>query len=170
MGGGFTVRSSELAGPELAGELQWRTWFARLATQPAASFDLDGRPVRVQPWSGVLGYRPSWMPLPALELFATAGVAVERWSVRRTDLAGRTHHALDLGAVAGGGVVMHSRSGLGLGLWLEGLVTPAARELVIPEGPTKSLGRWGGRGGLFVSWRLNVAERTRGSLRPEVSP
>jgi hypothetical protein len=145
-------RTPGVATWELAAELSRDGWFVRASGAPTATWALDGRPIRLAAFGATGGYRGGVELGRYVELAWSAGLSAETLRVTRDDIADAADHtSVDIGGVAGVGATVRADA-LAIALFAEGLVFPTARDIVIPDGPSARVNRWGARVGLQVAW------------------
>ncbi len=146
-------RTPGVATWELAAELARNGWFVRAGGAPTTTWALDGRPIRLAAFGLTGGYRSGVGLGRHVELGWSAGLSAETLRVTRADVAGAADHtSVDVGVAAGIGATIRPVDTLCIALFAEGLVFPTAREVVVPDGPSARVNRWGARAGLQVAW------------------
>jgi hypothetical protein len=145
-------RSSGLLSWEALGCLGWRRLFLRAGYQPAAQWDLSGRPVQVSAVPLAVGWRPWLWRRPRFRLSLETAALVERFGLRRLDVPDSDHTHWDAGLGAGLGLGLRLFRALDLTLGLSGFWFPDAQEITIRGGPTARLTRLGARLALSFSW------------------
>jgi hypothetical protein len=148
----FRWRSGDLFAQEAGGCLGWRRLFLRAAYQPAAQWDLAGRPVRVTAVPLAAGWRPSLWTRSVWRLSLQTAVLVERFNLRRLDVPDIDHIHWDAGLAAGLGLDLRIFRGLGLGLVASGFWFPDAKQIEVRNGPSARFTRFGGRLALAIFW------------------
>jgi hypothetical protein len=146
-------RSGDLWSLEVGGALAWRSIVLRAGYQPAAEWQLEGRPIEVTVVPLAAGWRPRLWSRRSLALRAEGALLVEWTRLRRLDLERADYHAhWDVGLSVGAGLALARGERLRVALDAVGFWFPAARTIEISHGPSTRLTTLGARLALTIGW------------------
>ncbi len=152
--GGIKWRSPDLVLGEVSGSLGWRGFVLGAGYQPAVSWSLEGRPLRVSAIPLSLGWHPTVWERRRLRVELALDVVLDRLSVQRQDLPGEEHSFWDVGVSGGAALSLHLGAGMRLALSGTFSVYFTGRELAIPEETTVHMNIVGFQPLLALGWAL----------------
>ncbi len=131
------VRTPGFTSLGLGANLAWKPFFLAASYVLAGQWSLGDRPIGTRGYSAVGGWQPLLWTRGPLGLSATVGLEIDRFELRRADLANAVYHSqVDAGLSIGSEVAYALPAGLSVTAQLAGSWFPTAHLVQIDGGPS----------------------------------